>query len=458
MSSTGPAELKNTQIKTFNNSEFVVEIKIAETESGIIQSYYKDQVLRIHFDNDILEYYCKGYVLLKDVTNFYTLLANNIGKWSISFTIIQTESLNMVPSAEFKKEFNITATEIEEITPTHATVRISFADAIEQIFNRNSVYASQNDADISQVLTGLLSSIGFRKGDSSIVGIPQIDSCGMPFNYITDNNNTALRHIDYVASQVYNKEKGFLFLYFHPTENKLKTFWSKDILNNSIDLTDDATKYENLAYVLNIASSENTSRGEENVAEIKAYTNIIPFNNASRIIYPTYIQDFNVKSSRMEVPDSGVWSSKTFKQVFEQSNKMNTVVPENIEEPTAVFATLMAFYSTAPEYAVGKFYRQSNVDEFRQRLRSYFVYKNMISFKLLGKIWRQPGHVYEIIYNQKPNSEKLAGKWLCTRIINSFESQQYYQYIFLTRISDMVDYESALEYAESIKNAKISES
>lgn len=442
-------ELKDLAVKTYNNSDFAVEVILTESSSGLFQKYAKDEILRIQLDHDILSYYDKGSILLKDFANFYTVLANSNGNWSISIKIIQIESYELVPESEFKKEYNITSVDIEEITPTHATVRIGFADAIEQIFSRNSVYSSQNDSDASTVLCGLLKSIGFRDDAVGINSIPKIDKSGIKINYITDNNNTALRHIDYVASQIYNETKGFLFIYFHPTENKLKAFWSKDILNDNIDLSDDSTKYKNFAYCLKLASESNTDRSDVNVAEIKAYNNIIPYNNAARIIYPTYIQNFNVKTSRMEVPDSDVWGTKKFEELFSQSKKMNTSLPKSLEEPTSVFATLSGFYSEAPKYAVGKFYRQTNIDEFRQRLRSYFIYKNMISFKVLGKIWREPGQVYEILYDQSPNAEKLAGKWLCTKIVDDFESQEYYQYIFLTRISDNVDYDAALNYYDA---------
>lgn len=443
-------ELKNLTIKSYNNSDFALEISISEFSSGLFQKFAKDEILRIQIDHDITSYYDKGTITIKDFSNFYTVLANNVGNWSITFNIIQLESYELVPEATFKKEYNITSVNIEDITPTFATVKINFADAIEQIFNRNSIYSSQNDADISTVLTGLLSSIGFKQDATDIVALPKIDSCGIKLNYITDNNNSAIYHIDYVLSQMYNDEKGFPFLYFHPTENKLKFYWSKDILNKDVDLTDDSVKYKDAAYCLKIASESDTKRTDENVAEIKPYTDTIQYDSASRIIYPTYIQNFNVKTSRMEVADSNVWDIKKFRSLFSQKDSMSTELPESLEEPTSVFATLMGFYSYA-ETAIGKFYRQSNVDEFRKRLRSYFIYKNLISFKVLGKIWREPGQVFQVLYTQMPNADKLAGKWLCTRIINSFESQQYYQYIFLTRISDNVNYSAVADYVNSVK-------
>lgn len=444
-------ELKNLPIKSYNNSEFVFEIRISEFSSGITQKFAKDEILRVQIDHDLTAYYDKGSITLKDFSNFYTILSNNIGNWSITFNIIQKESYELVPEAVFKKEYNITSVNIEEITPTHATVRINFSDAIEQIFNRNSAYSSQNDSDASQVLTGLLESIGFKSDSTDIIGIPKINSCGIKMNYITDNNSSALNHIDYILSQIYTDEKGFPFLYFHPTENRLKIYWSKDVLNSTHDLTDNSTKYKNAAYFLQIASEADSERTQENVVEIKSYSDTITYNNASRIIYPTYIQNFNTKTSRMEVPDSGVWDFDKFKSLFSQNDSTSIELPGSVEEPTTVFATLMGFYKTAPKYAVGKFYRQANLDEFRQRLRSYFLYKNLISFKVIGKIWREPGQVFNIVYEQLPNADRLAGQWMCTRIIDDFESNQYYQYIFLTRISDKVDYAAISDYTLDMK-------
>ena len=444
-------ELKGLAAKTYNNSDFALEVILGESSSGIFQKYAKDEILRIQLDHDILSYYDKGSILLKDFSNFYTILANSDGNWSISLTIVQIESYELVPEAMLRKEYNITSVNIEEITPTYATVRINFADAIEQIFNRNAIFSSQNDADASSVLKGLLKSIGFRDDAEGIVELPKIDASGIQINYITDNNNNALRHIDFITSQIYNETKGFLFIYFHPNENKLKAFWSKDVLNANIPIDDNFEKYKNAAYYLKIASADDADRADYNIAEIKAYNNIIPYNNAARIIYPTYIQNFNVKTSRMEVPDSGVWKNEKFKELFSQNVLMNTSLPKSLEEPSSVFTTLSGFYNTVPDAAVGKFYRQSNIDEFRQRLRSYFIYKNMMSFKVLGKIWREPGHVFEIMYSQGPNVDKLAGKWLCTKIVDDFESQEYYQYIFLTRISDTVDYDAIVDYTNAMK-------
>ena len=123
---------------------------------------------------------------------------------------------------------------------------------------------------------------------------------------------------------------------------------------------------------------------------------------------------------------------------------------KSVEEPSSVFVELIGFYSTAPKDAVGKFYRHTNIDEFRQRLRAYFIYKNMISFKVLGKIWREPGQVFEILYDQSPNTDKMSGKWMCVRIIDDFESQNYYQHIFLTRISDKVDYNAIADFTDEL--------
>ena len=443
-------ELKNLPTKTYNNSEFIIEIFILELSSGIRQKFAKDEILRIQIDHDINSYYDRGSITIKDFSNFYTLLANNVGNWSITFNIIQTESYDLVPEATFKKEYNIISVNVEEITYTHATVRLNFADPIEQIFSRNSVYSSQNDSDATSVLSGILQSVGFRKDAEGIVGIPKMDSSGITMNYITDNNNSALMHIDFILSQIYNNEKGFPFLYFHPTQHKLQFYWSKDVLNNNVDLSDDSTKYKNAAYCLKIASEADSERNKENVAEIKSYSNVIDYNDAARIIYPTYIQGFNVKTSRMETSDSGVWSFDKFKTLFSQNESMTTELPKSVEEPSSVFVELIGFYSTAPKDAVGKFYRHTNIDEFRQRLRAYFIYKNMISFKVLGKIWREPGQVFEILYDQSPNTDKMSGKWMCVRIIDDFESQNYYQHIFLTRISDKVDYNAVADFTDEL--------
>lgn len=427
----------NTQTSTFNNSEFVYEILILDRGGNVTQTFTKDEIIKLHLERDITKYYCTGTVIVKDIGNFYGILANGTGEWAIVINIVQIESLELVKNPTFNQYFIITSANIESIDSTCSRIKIHFADPIEQIFNRNVSYSSQNDADISEVLTGLLKATGFKPMSSDSRNyLPVIEKIGQTLNYITDTNTCALNHIDNVLSQIYSETAGFMFLYFN---NTLTPIWTKPMLDSKIDLSNESNNIENLAYVLNIQSTDVPDRNSNVVVEMFPYNAMVPFKNSTRLVYPTYIQDFNYTTSRVEISSKNQWAHDKFSKLFAGSSNSTTLIPGFLEDPSTLIAENAAFFETAPGYAIGNFYRKSNVDQFYRDLRSYFLYCNLISFKVLGQIWRQPGRMYSIAYNQNANSGKLSGQWFCTKIVDEFESGKYYQYIFLTRTFDFVN-------------------
>lgn len=443
------SELNSLVKSTFNNSEFVFEISIANSAGNLFQKFANGEVLKLTIERDITKYYDTGVILIKDLSNFYSILANGTGQWFLSINIIQSESLQNVPDAIYKKTFLITSVGIESVMADYSKVKITFADSISQIFNRNISYSSQSDSDVSSVVCGMLESIGFKSGATNYTGLPEIENCGQSLNYITDTTTAAINHIDNVLSQIYSDEKGFLFLYYN---KKLEPIWTKNILSGSIDLNDEETKYKNSAYFLNVQSSNFPDRNTNIVVEFFPYNNILPYENSTRLIYPTYIQNFNYTTSRVEVSKDDTWDIDKFKKLFILENEDNVLMPGFLEDPTTLAVENINFFETAPEYAVGNFYRKSNADNFYRDLRNYFIYNNLISFKVQGQIWRNPGQLYHILYDQSPNTKKIAGNWFCTKIVNLFESEQFYQYVFLTRLADYVDENESDAYRAQLQN------
>lgn len=434
------------QIKSFNDSEFVFNIILANPSAGIMQSFMKDEIIKVIFENDLNNYYSRGYILIKDISNSYTVLANSTGKWQIMLAIEQLQSSEKVPAAKFAKTYLVNAVGIEEINQEYAMVKIEFVDFIDQIFNRNVSYSSQNDKDITQVLSGLFESIGFKKNSTDFyTALPEFPKIGKSLNYITDTTNPVKYHIDYINSQIYSDDKGFLFLWYHPKQSLLKYYWTKEVLSGKIDMSEEK-QYENEVYNIDITSAHLQMRTTNTVTQITPYTNTLKYNTGARLVYPTYINDYSYITNRIERPQENQWGYDRFAQVFAQKDNDNILIPDMIEDPSrGIVSENTGFFQNAPLGILGNFYRTSNVDEFYKDLRHYFIYNNMICLKVLGKIWREPGKLFTILYGQVPNGETLAGNWFCTKIVDEFENSEYYQYLFLTRIADKTDYAKSKE-------------
>lgn len=442
----------SSQTKTFNQSEFVFEVYLIQ-ETCLFQKFGKDEILKLELVRDLDEHFMKGSVLVKDTANYGAILARNDGTWYIGVNIIQTEVQESVEKATFNKTFIVSNANVENITDERATIRINFIDPISQIFYRNISYSNQEYADMSDVITGLLKKAGFdEEAESGPNVLPEIEACDFCENFITPTNSPLVSSLDYLLTQTQTNEKGFLFLYFDDYKSQLKAIWSRDVVNEEIDVSDPEKYEEVCAYTIILSSSDKTSRNDLIPTEIMTYSETFPYFKTTNLIYPTYIREFDYKNCEIVTKFEGSWDITKFEDVFTEYDGETASLTNMLEDPSKMFGDNLLFYKEAPTYKIGNFYRDTNVDTFRRKLREYYMKKNLVSFKLLGKIWREPGKAYFVDYMQYPGVSKYAGSWFCTKIVDTFEGQDYYQYVFLVRSSDSIDYEEVKTNTEDLKS------
>lgn len=428
--------------KTFNDSDFIFEIMISNPEAGVVQRYHKDEINCLKIERDITAYYSSGSIDILDSSNFLTALANNDGNWFITIQVFQLEAEQDIELPVFSYSYLINRTEINEISDNATRVRIFFIDQLSRIFSSNVAYSTQSHTDITKAITGLLESRGFSSAAEDITQLPELPEINQPIDFITDSTSTLLEELDFLVSQTYSTDKGFLFLFADTREGNgnLKAIWSKEVLSEDLA---QVPEEERAARFLIYNSDDASVRTDLGITETIQFSALSPYENNIKTIYPTYIQSFNFQNCRVEVTKANQWAYEQFEELFKVDENIlpRTQLPGFIEDPSNLKNNLLKpFYKEAPNYAIGNFYRQSNADEFYKDLRSYFLYKNLTSFKVLGKIWRQPGQKYVIVYSKDSNAAKIVGSWFCTKIVDEFKDGEYYQYLFMTRTGDLIDY------------------
>lgn len=466
--------MSSLNTKTFNSYDYGFEITLLNKNADLAQKFTKGEILELTLIRDITEYYSTGSVKIKDDANVLGVLAKNDGEWLISVNICQEASDEglLSSSSTFEKVFLVSGTAIDSIDANGAHVTIDFIDPIAQILNRTCAYSNQKCEDISKVLLGLFESVGFKapaglSGGLSLSNVvsmvtqggdprtlPSISDIGTKINYITDGSTPVINHIDYILSQIYSEDKGFLFLFFDPIAAQFQAYWSKEVLKESastLQLKNAATPALIAPRFIEITNSDDSSKNPNVAAEINPYTSLLDYRDSTSLIYPTYIQEFDYKTHRVKTDSKDKWSDKTFLNLFQQEKLPNTHLPTVLENPKSAVGTNSKFYTTSPDYAVGNFYRKANRDEFYKKLRNYFLYSNMFSVKVLGNLFRQPGVAYFVKYLQFPNADDLNGSWFCPRIVDVFSGQEYYQHVFLNRLSDTAEYS---KIAKEVKNQK----
>lgn len=449
-------DISNFQYRTFNSSEYVFEITIYNVDSEASYRYAKDEINFLKIERDIVSYCSRGEVAVIDRANFLSVIANNDGKWRLEIYILQKEATGDVEYPAFIYDYLIESVDIQEIQDDGATVKLTFVDPIVQTMNRNVAYSSQGEKDISEVIKGLLSAAGFEASSENSNILPEIQTVGQNIEFVTDATSPLINNIDYLVSQTYSEDHGFLFLYYDTNEVAFKSYWSKDIMKEELILSDDKVKTENSAYLLSFNSSDDQQRNEGGVAELLQYGYLSPYTTNSRIIYPTYIQNFDYETCRMKTKAENQWSMDKFDKLFSQKDVVErTQLPDFLDDPSKRIGSILDFFKKAPDYALGNFYRVACADKFYTQLRTYFLYKNMTSIKVIGKIWRQPGRMYYIIYNQEANYGRIAGPWFCTKIVDEFKDKNFCQYIFLTRVGDYINYDNLSKiYNETMTKAE----
>lgn len=464
MDSTSSTESSELDTKTFNSYDYGFEITLMDKVSGLYQKFTKGEIIELTLIRDITEYYTTGSVKIKDDGNILGVLANHNGDWAIMVNIVQNASVDEsnqdnTNASKFQKLFLISNVGIDSIDANGAHITIDFVDPIAQILNRNCAYSNQECEDISSILTGLFESVGFSESLGETAddprALPTIDLIGTYMSYITDGSTPVINHIDHIISQIYTEDKGFLFMFFDPLENKFKSYWSKTALAEDFKTTfsflEKILKIADISRIIEISTSDDSSKSTSVATQLDVYNSLLDYRDATHLIYPTYIQNFNYQSHRMESDADDKWNDQTFLNLFKQDKLPNTDIPTVLEDPMSSIGTNYKFYESAPDYAIGNFYRKSNRDEFYKKLRNYFLYSNMFSVKMLGDISRKPGVAYLVKYAQFPNADKLNGAWFCPRIVDVFSGQEYYQHIFLTRLSDTVEMD---KIAEEMKKQK----
>lgn len=467
--------MSSLNTKTFNSYDYGFEIVLLNKNADIAQKFTKGEILELTLVRDITEYYTTGSVKIKDDSNSLGVLAKNDGEWMIGVSICQEASASglLAGSSTFEKTFLVSNTSIDSIDANGAHVTIDFIDPIAQILNRNCAYSNQKCEDISKILFGLFESVGFKapaglSGGLSLSNVvnmatqsgdprtlPSISDIGTKINYITDGSTPVINHIDYILSQIYSEDKGFLFLFFDPTEDQFQAYWSKDVLDESAATTilKNAAVYGKVApRFIEITNSDDSSKSTNVVTQMNPYNFLLDYRDSTNLIYPTYIQEFDYKTHRVKIDSKDKWSDKTFLNLFKQGKLPNTHLPTVLENPKSAVGTNSKFYTTSPDYAIGNFYRKANRDEFYKKLRNYFLYANMFSVKLLGNLFRKPGEAYFVRYMQFPNADELNGVWFCPRIVDVFSGQEYYQHVFLNRLSDTAEYSKIAKEIKSKKN------
>lgn len=464
MDSTSSSESSELDTKTFNSYDYGFEITLMDKSSGLYQKFTKGEIIELTLIRDITEYYTTGSVKIKDDGNILGVLANHDGEWAVMVNITQNASIDEnnqenTTASKFQKLFLVSNVGIDSIDANGAHITIDFIDPIAQILNRNCAYSNQECEDIRDILIGLFESVGFSESLGTDAddprSLPAIDSIGTNMSYITDGSTPVINHIDHILSQIYTEDKGFLFMFFDPLENKFKSYWSKEVLSEDLSQAFSAIanflKLTDVSRIIEISTSDDSSKSTSVATQLDPYNSLLDYRDATHLIYPTYIQYFNYQSHRMENDADDKWNDETFLELFKQDKLPNTDLPTVLEDPMCSIGTNYKFYETAPDYAVGNFYRKANRDEFYKKLRNYFLYSNMFSVKLLGDISRKPGVAYLVKYAQFPNADKLSGKWFCSRIVDVFSGQEYYQHVFLTRLSDTVEMD---KIADEMKKRK----
>lgn len=463
MDSTSSTEASTLDTKTFNSYDYGFEITLMDKNSGLYQKFTKGEIIELSLIRDITEYYTTGSVKIKDDGNILGVLADHTGNWAIMVNISQNASIDEenqenTKASKFEKLFLVSNVGIDSIDANGAHITIDFIDPIAQILNRNCAYSNQECGDICDILIGLFESVGFKEdisGDDDPRALPAIDQIGTYMSYITDGSTPVINHIDHIISQIYTKDKGFLFMFFDPLENKFQSYWSKTVLaedfKTSFSAVEKILKLTDISRIIEISTSDDSSKSTSVATQLDPYNSLLDYRDSTHLIYPTYIQQFNYQSHRMENDADDKWNDETFLDLFKQDKLPNTDMPTVLEDPICSIGTNYKFYESAPDYAVGNFYRKANRDEFYKKLRSYFLYSNMFSVKMLGDISRKPGVAYLVKYAQFPNADKLSGSWFCPRIVDVFSGQEYYQHIFLTRLSDTVEMDKIAEEMQKRK-------
>lgn len=444
-------DISNFQYRTFNSSEYVFELTIHSTESEASYRYAKDEINFLKIERDIVSYFSRGEASVIDRANFLSVIANNDGTWRLEICVLQKEACDDVKSPIFIYDYLIESVDIQEIQDDGATVRLTFIDPIVQIMNKNVAYSSQGEKDISEVIKGLLTAGGFEASSEKSNILPEIQTVGQNIEFVTDATSPLINNIDYLVSQTYSEDHGFLFLYYDTKDVAFKSYWSKDVFKEKIDISDKSVATENSAYLLSFNSSDTQQRNEGGIAELLQYGQLSPYTTNSRLIYPTYIQNFDYQTCRMKTKAENQWSMDKFNKLFSQKEVTRTQLPTFLDDPSKRVSDILDFYKKAPDYALGNFYRIACADKFYTQLRTYFLYKNMTSVKVIGKIWRQPGKMYYIIYDQESNYGKMAGPWFCTKIVDEFKDKNFCQYIFLTRVGDYINYEDLTKIYKETK-------
>lgn len=441
----------NLQEQRFNQEPFIFNITIeyidlSNPNNSVTQTFTKADILNLTLIKDINNIVCSGSLMLRDISNVFALNINKTGNWFITLDIIQKRTASDIKNSTLSKSFIIQTINPTSLQTNAAIFEIRFIDPVIQVLLKNVAFTTYNGniegSDRCEILSKLLTMAGFKYGTD----YDKFEPCGIIDHYITDIDTPLINHIDNLLSQIYSKDKGLLFLYRGMFDNKFNHYWTKDVLKEKNDGSLEAG-----GYLLTIASSDSQIKTETTVAAIKSYGTNSPYDVACKVLIPTYIQRFDYEKALVEVKEGDSFNDTFFTDFFKNGDDTTALIPKNIYNNDNLIEANKNYIPGINVKAPGNYYNEGNNWEFTSNLRTFFLNSELTCFKVIGKIWREPGHNFVIAYNKKGTDTKYSGAWFCTRIVDVFEKDEYYQYIFCVRTSNSFEISNISNAVQEIK-------
>lgn len=441
---------------TYNEEEYTIAVNIMRNDGSISQSFQKDEIISMKFFRDVVVGYDTCELFLRDNTNMLSTVVKADGNWMVAIAISNMASIaNNDETARFERIFIIDSVVLQQFDKDNSKIKFTLVDPVEQIFSKSVAYSSQNNADLSEVIKGLLEAGGFSKTPGQgWNSIPNIELIGKNINYITDNNTQLRQHLNYLLSKAYSKENGHLFLYFDqaPPVKQLTSIWT-----SCKETHKDEFNSESMYYFLQVTSNDEQKRNINTIAEIIPYSADFLYKDILNFIYPTFTQKFNYNTNIVELKQDSTYTYNELIELVKTLDYENILVPSDIEKKEN-YATCNLSYDNKNTQFTGNYYRESNEHIFLDKIRNYFINRNLIAVKVLGDVHRKPGKTYSIDCAQLGAGDYYNGLWFCNRIVDLFENKQFYQVIFLTRASiptkDENSAKAILDYAKLLKEQK----
>ena len=414
----------------YNQRTYYIDACLYYKVEGKTEIYYRldrQSILEFKLIKDINTFFYRSIIKIKDFSNLIALNVKTDGNWYFYLKVLSTwgqaedNFAELASEKERTIEYNFIIYDINVInfSQTATTIELYSIEPFSQNFLKPVAFSSQSDLDQCEVLKQLLLASGI---DST--KLPNtIEKCGTTENYITDNNHSLQYHVDYFLNKIYSPSNGFLYLYYDTPQEKFIESW---IYKKFFEA--EQTPIEKISYnYIKINSPDRPVKGDD-VAVGFLFYNYINFNDKSQFIVDTKINNFNYEKSTVETQNNKNYNYNWFEN-FISSDIKNTYLylPNNILKYGKDSKLLKN---------PGIYYRNSNEDIFLKTLKFYYLKANTICVKTLGVIWRKIGEIYYLDFSQAGITSKLNGNWYCTKIVDEFQNNTHYQYIFLTRFSD----------------------